>query len=56
METIINGRKVTFAKSGDKNYPVHLFIDGLFIGAYERFDDAEGRAQEICKKYPPEEP
>lgn len=50
MKTTIKGVKVIYAASGDKYYPLNLFIDDLFIDKFERFVDAEKEADRIINK------
>lgn len=52
MKATINGRNIIFTKSGDKYYPVSLFVDDIFINKYETFEDAEIEAERIVSKYP----
>jgi hypothetical protein len=55
MNAMMQGHKVVFAASGDKYYPVSLIIDGLFIGKYDSYDMARGKAREVVTDIGPAE-
>ncbi len=40
-----------FIASGNKDWPVNLRIDGIFIDRFENFSQAEIEAERICKTY-----
>lgn len=52
MQTTISNHRVVFANSGNKAYPVNLYVDDLFVGAYTDFQDAEMEAKRIAQEYP----
>jgi len=51
MKTTIKNHNVEFFNTGDKNWPVGLSIDEIFIGQYEDFNAAEATAQWLCARY-----
>jgi hypothetical protein len=52
MKATIEGRKVNFKKSDSDLLPIKVVVEGMNIGNYPTFFDAEKAALELCKKYP----